>query len=288
MKKNMNFALLWNRVIKSFVGNKKLVFIVFIILNLTTFSAKAPVNLYEADESFKFEGIKQIEVQVLGYDLENSGLSFEDRLNMLEKRVFGSVSSDNVLVRQRKLYDLLFLDSTYFSLITKTDNLEDYLFQNRKKEKDILTRVERVEEYLFGTRIEKDSLVSRIDNLYEYLLLRDQNFAVKAKFLQKEIDVFEIKAVKRYGALQLNQILEFNLEKDIPGLASAGSLVIGQVISKKKSSMLSDEEIVIIFRKIVNTDGRDISIYKTLELKGNSSGLFFGKQVRIDNVLIIG
>lgn len=288
MKKNLIFIELWNRVTKIFHSKKKLTVLAFIMVTLASFSAKAPVNLYEADESFKFEGIKQIEVQVLGYDLENSGLSFEDRLNMLEKRVFGSVSSDNVLVRQRKLYDLLFLDSTYFSLITKTDNLEDYLFQNRKKEKDVLTRVERVEEYLFGTRLEKDSLVSRIDNLYEYLLLRDQNFAVKAKFLQKEIDVFEIKTVKRYGALQLNQVLEFNLEKDIPGLANAGSLVIGQVISKKKSSMLSDEEIVIIFRKIVNTEGRDISIYKTLELKGNSSGLFFGKQVRIDNVLIIG
>lgn len=173
-------------------------------------------------------------------------------------------------------------------MITKTDNLEDYLFQNRKKEKDIMTRVERVEEYLFGTRLEKDALVSRIDNLYEYLLLRDQNFAIKAKFLQKEIDIFEIKAIKRYGSLQLNQVLEFNLEKDIPGLAKAGSLIIGQVISKKKSSMKNDEEVVIIFRKIINTDGRDISIYKTLELKGNSSGLFFGKQVRIDNVLIIG
>ena len=195
---------------------KKLLVFVFMILNI--FAAKAPVNLYEIDDSNKFEGISRIEKTVLGYDLETSGLSFEDRLNMLEKKVFGNTSSDNVLVRQRKLYDLLFLDSSYFSLITKTDNLEEYLFQNRKKEKDILTRVERVEEYLFGTRLEKDSLVARIDNLYEYLLLRDQNFAVKAKFLQKEIDVFEIKAIKRYGALKLNQVLEFNLEKDIPVL----------------------------------------------------------------------
>lgn len=284
MKKNTGFVSLLDRLNRS-----KYFFIAMVILTNFVFSATKPeINLYEADESLKFQGIKQIEVQVLGYDLENSGLSFEDRLNMLEKRVFGNVSSDNVLVRQRKLYDLLFLDSSYFSLITKTDNLEDYLFQNRKKEKDIMTRVERVEEYLFGTRLEKDSLVSRIDNLYEYLLLRDQNFAIKAKFLQKEIDIFEIKAIKRYGSLQLNQVLEFNLEKDIPGLAKAGSLVIGQVISKKKSSMKNDEEVVIIFRKIINTDGRDISIYKTLELKGNSSGLFFGKQVRIDNVLIIG
>ena len=274
----------------SFIINKGIhILLIVFLLSISTFSATKPaINLYEADESLKFQGIRQIEIQVLGYDLENSGLSFEDRLNMLERRVFGNTSSDNVLVRQRKLYDLLFLDSSYFSLITKTDNLEDYLFQNRRKERDIMTRVERVEEYLFGTRLEKDSLVSRIDNLYEYLLLRDQNFAVKAKFLQKQIDVFEIKAIRRYGALQLNQILEFNLEKDIPGIASAGSLVIGQVISKKKSSMTVDEEVVIIFRKIINTDGRDISIYKTLELKGNSSGLFFGRQVRIDNVLIIG
>lgn len=274
----------------SFIINKGIhILLMVFLLSISTFSATKPaINLYEADESLKFQGIRQIEIQVLGYDLENSGLSFEDRLNMLERRVFGNTSSDNVLVRQRKLYDLLFLDSSYFSLITKTDNLEDYLFQNRRKERDIMTRVERVEEYLFGTRLEKDSLVSRIDNLYEYLLLRDQNFAVKAKFLQKQIDVFEIKAIRRYGALQLNQILEFNLEKDIPGIASAGSLVIGQVISKKKSSMTVDEEVVIIFRKIINTDGRDISIYKTLELKGNSSGLFFGRQVRIDNVLIIG
>lgn len=284
MKKNIGFVSLLDRLNKS-----KYFLITMFLLSSLVFSATKPeLNLYEADESLKFQGIKQIEVQVLGYDLENSGLSFEDRLNMLERRVFGNVSSDNVLVRQRKLYDLLFLDSSYFSLITKTDNLEDYLFQNRKKEKDIMTRVERVEEYLFGTRLEKDALVSRIDNLYEYLLLRDQNFAIKAKFLQKEIDIFEIKAIKRYGSLQLNQVLEFNLEKDIPGLAKAGSLIIGQVISKKKSSMKNDEEVVIIFRKIINTDGRDISIYKTLELKGNSSGLFFGKQVRIDNVLIIG
>ena len=253
---------------------KKLLVFVFMILNI--FAAKAPVNLYEIDDSNKFEGISRIEKTVLGYDLETSGLSFEDRLNMLEKKVFGNTSSDNVLVRQRKLYDLLFLDSSYFSLITKTDNLEEYLFQNRKKEKDILTRVERVEEYLFVTILEKDSLVARIDNLYEYLLLRDQNFAVKAKFLQKEIDVFEIKAIERYGALKLNQVLEFNLEKDIPGLA------------KKKNSLFNDEEVVIMFRKIINEEGREVSIYKTLELKGNSSGLFFGKQVRIDNVLIIG
>lgn len=284
MKKNIGFVSLLDRLNRA----KSFLITMILLSNLVLATTKPAVNLYEADESLKFQGIKQIEVQVLGYDLENSGLSFEDRLNMLERRVFGNVSSDNVLVRQRKLYDLLFLDSSYFSLITKTDNLEDYLFQNRKKEKDIMTRVERVEEYLFGTRLEKDSLVSRIDNLYEYLLLRDQNFAIKAKFLQKEIDIFEIKAIKRYGALQLNQVLEFNLEKDIPGLAKAGSLIIGQVISKKKSSMKNDEEVVIIFRKIINTDGRDISIYKTLELKGNSSGLFFGKQVRIDNVLIIG
>lgn len=284
MKKNIGFVSLLDRLNKS----KYFLMTMFLLSSLVFSATKPELNLYEADESLKFQGIKQIEVQVLGYDLENSGLSFEDRLNMLERRVFGNVSSDNVLVRQRKLYDLLFLDSSYFSLITKTDNLEDYLFQNRKKEKDIMTRVERVEEYLFGTRLEKDALVSRIDNLYEYLLLRDQNFAIKAKFLQKEIDIFEIKAIKRYGSLQLNQVLEFNLEKDIPGLAKAGSLIIGQVISKKKSSMKNDEEVVIIFRKIINTDGRDISIYKTLELKGNSSGLFFGKQVRIDNVLIIG
>lgn len=284
MKKNIGFVSLLDRLNRA----KGFLITMFLLSSLAFATTKPAVNLYEADESLKFQGIKQIEVQVLGYDLENSGLSFEDRLNMLERRVFGNVSSDNVLVRQRKLYDLLFLDSSYFSLITKTDNLEDYLFQNRKKEKDIMTRVERVEEYLFGTRLEKDALVSRIDNLYEYLLLRDQNFAIKAKFLQKEIDIFEIKAIKRYGALQLNQVLEFNLEKDIPGLAKAGSLIIGQVISKKKSSMQNDEEVVIIFRKIINTDGRDISIYKTLELKGNSSGLFFGKQVRIDNVLIIG
>lgn len=262
--------------------------LLFIFTTITLFAAKTTVNLYEADDSNKFEDISKIEKTVLGYNLENSGLGFEDRLNMLEKKVFGNTSSDNVLVRQRKLYDLLYLDSSYFSLITKTDNLEEYLFQNRKKEKDITTRIERAEEYLFGTRLEKDSLVARIDNLYEYLLLRDQNFAVKAKFLQKEIDVFEIKAIKRYGSLKLNQILEFNLEKDIPGLAKAGSLVVGQVISKKKNNVFSDEEVVIMFRKIINEDGREVSIYKTLELTGNSSGLFFGKQVRIDNVLIIG
>ena len=78
------------------------------------------------------------------------------------------------------------------------------------------------------------------------------------------------------------------MEKDIPGLAKAGSLVVGQVITKKKNSLFNDEEVVIMFRKIINEEGREVSIYKTLELKGNSSGLFFGKQVRIDNVLIIG
>lgn len=262
--------------------------ILFILLVLNLFAAKTPKTLFEFDESDKFKGISQIEKTVYGYDLENRLMSFEDRLSMLERKLFGNVSGDNVLVRQRKLYDLLFLDSSYFSLITKTDNLEDYLFQNRKTEKDLLTRVERVEEFIFGTRLEKDSLVSRVDNIYEYLLLKDQNFAVKAQFLQKEIDVFEIKAIKRYGSLQKDQILEFNLEKDIPGLARAGSLIVGQVISKKKSNFFDDEEVIIVFRKIINEENREIAIYKKLELKGNTSGLFFGKQVRIDGILIIG
>lgn len=91
---------------------------------------------------------------------------------------------------------MLFLDSSYYSLITKTDNIEEYLFQDRKKEKDILTRVERAEEYLFGTRLGNDSLISRIDNIYEYLLLRDQNFGIKAKFLQKILIFLKLEQLK--------------------------------------------------------------------------------------------
>lgn len=263
--------------------------IIFILFLASMFGAtKTSINLYETDESKKFEDLSKVEKTVLGYDLQSSGLSFEDRLGMLEKKVFGNISSDNILIRQKKIYDLLFLDSSYYSLITKTDNIEEYLFQDRKKEKDILTRVERAEEYLFGTRLGNDSLISRIDNIYEYLLLRDQNFGIKAKFLQKDIDIFEIRAIKRYGSLKLNQILEFNLEKDIPGLAKSGSLVIGQVIKKEKLKFSSEEEVIIVCRKIITEEGREVSIDKTLEIKGNSTGLFFGKQVRIDNILIIG
>ena len=64
-------------------------------------------------------------------------------------------------------------------------------------------------------------------------------------------------------------VVLFNLEKDIPGLAKSGSLVVGQVIKKEKLKFSSDEEIIIVFRKIITEEGREVSIDKTLEIKGN-------------------
>lgn len=243
---------------------------------------------FEQKENTKFIGLKQIEEEILGFNTENSGRSFEERLDILEKKIFGNTSNDNILVRQRKLYDLIFLDGSYYSLMTKTDNLEDYLFQNRRKDKDLLTRVERIEEYLFGSRLDSEAIVDRVHHVYEYLLLEDQNFAVKAQFLQKDIDVIEIKAVYKYGALQEGQVLEFNLEKDIEGIAKAGSIVMGQVIRRETGGLFKDEKIVIVLRKIINEDRREIAIYKKLEIEGNKSRLFFGRFVRIDDLLIIG
>lgn len=236
----------------------------------------------------KFIGLRQIEEVIFGFNIENSGRSFEDRLSILERRIIGNTSNDNILVRQRKLYDLIFLDGSYYSIMTKTDNLEDYLFQNRTKEKDLLTRVETIEEYLFGDRLGSEAIVDRVHHIYDYLLLKDSNFAVAAQFLQKTIGIIEIKAVRTYGSLFEGQTLEFNLERDIEGVARAGSLVIGQVISREKGGLVKDEKVVIVLRKIINEDRREISIYKKIEITGNTSKLFFGKNVRIDELLIIG
>jgi len=242
----------------------------------------------EQGANTKFIGLRQIEEVIFGFNIENSGRSFEDRLSILEKRIVGNTSNDNILVRQRKLYVLIFLDGSYYSIMTKTDNLEDYLFQNRTKEKDLLTRVETIEEYLFGDRLGSEAIVDRVHHIYDYLLLKDSNFAVAAQFLQKTVGIIEIKAVRTYGSLFEGQTLEFNLEKDIEGVARAGSLVIGQVISREKGGLLKDEKVVIVLRKIINEERREISIYKKIEITGNASKLFFGKNVRIDELLIIG
>lgn len=268
---------------------KKLFYILtVIILTYSIYGANNGIVPYAQDENTKFLGLKQVEETVFGFNTENSGRSFEKRLDILEKKVVGNISDDNILVRQRKLYDLIFLDGSYYSLMTKTDNLEDYLFQNRRKEKDLLTRVERMEEYLFGERLDSEAVLDRVHHIYEYLLLEDSNFAVKAQFLQKDIDLIEIKAVKKYGSLQQGQLLEFNLEKDIEGIAKAGSIVVGQVINKDPGGIFKDEKVVIVLRKIINEDRREIAIYKKLEITGNTSRLLFGKYVRIDDVLIIG
>lgn len=258
----------------------------FVINGATT--TKGEVLNGEENVNTKFIGLRQIEETIFGFNIEKTDRSFEERLDILENKIVGNTSNDNILVRQRKLYDLIFLDGSYYSLMTKTDNLEDYLFQNRNKNQDLLTRVETIEEYLFGSRLESEAIVDRVHHIYDYLLLEDSNFASKAQFAQKNIGVMELKAVRTYGSLHEGQILEFNLERGIEGVANAGSLVVGQVISKEKGGLFKDEKVVIVFKKIINQERREIAIYKKLEITGNTSRLFFGKFVRIDDILIIG
>ena len=272
---------------------KKLLLFALLLISValsgaSTTTTKGEVLNGDENANTKFIGLRQIEETVFGFNIEHSDRSFEERLNILENKIIGNTSNDNILIRQRKLYDLIFMDGSYYSLMTKTDNLEDYLFQNRNKNQDLLTRVETIEEYLFGERLDSEAIVDRVHHVYDYLLLEDSNFASKAQFAQRNIGIIEIKTVRTYGALQEGQIIEFNLESGIEDVANAGSLVVGQVISKEKGGLFRDEKVVIVLKKIINQDKREIAIYKKLEITGNTSRLFFGKFVRIDDILIIG
>lgn len=236
----------------------------------------------------KFQGIEYIEDRVIGMTLVGSGKSIEQRIDFLEDKIVGNRSNDNVLIRQRKIYDLVFLDGSYYSLNTKVDNLEDYMFQERYRELDLLTRIEKVEEYLLGFRKNKTSILDRINEIYQYLLISDKDFVKKGQFLKRQVDTIEIRPIKKYGSLELGEILEFNLEKEIEGIAKPGSIVIGKVISKTKGTLFDDEKVTILLGKIINEERREISIYKKLEINGNVQRVFGGKYVRIDDMLIIG
>lgn len=236
----------------------------------------------------KFQGIEYIEDRVIGFSLAGSGRSIEQRIDFLEDKIIGNRSNDNVLIRQRKLYDLAFLDGSYYSLNTKVDNLEDYMFQERYRELDLLTRIEKVEEYLFGYRKNSVSILDRINEIYQYLLISDTDFVKRGQFLKREVNTIEIRPIRKYGSLEVGEILEFNLEKEIEGIAKPGSIVIGKVISKTKGTLFDDEKVTILLGKIINEERREISIYKKLEINGNIQRIFGGKYVRIDEMLIIG
>ncbi|MBZ4682726.1 MAG: hypothetical protein PWP46_405 [Fusobacteriaceae bacterium] len=246
-----------------------------------------PVQTKSIDNS-KFQGINYLEKKVIGISMETSGMSYEDRIGFLEDRIIGNRSNDNILIRQRKLYDLVFLDGSYYSLNTKVDNLEDYIFQERDSELDLQTRIEKIEEYLYSDRKNGEALLDRINDIYSYLLITDKDFIKKGQFLKREIGVIEIRTVRNYGSLEVGEILEFNLEKDIEGIAKTGSLVIGKVISKTTGGLFTDEKVTIVLGKIINQERREISIYKKIELEGNVQRIFGGKYVRIDNMVIIG
>lgn len=272
---------------------KKLVFILIIVIYSISFSITGNrrtgnVISFTPEKDTKFSGITKIEKEIFGFISFNSGLNFEERLGIAEEKVFGDKSNENILVRQRKLHDLIYLDGSFYSLLTKIDNLENYLFQERRRYYDILTRLEKIEEYIYGYRLNRDSITNRVSSLYEYLLLEDKNFIKKGKFLKKDIGIIELKAVKNYGNLRVDDVVEFNLEKTIDGIAESGSIVVGKVLKRSKQGMFGDEKVIIILRKIITANKREIGIYKKLEIKGNVQNFIFGKKVRIDKILIIG
>lgn len=254
---------------------KKLSLILFLCLSLISYA--------------KFEKIEFMESKIYGFKLANEQYNFEERINNLEEKVMGRKGTENVFTRESKLYNLLFLDGKYYSINTKVNNLEDYLFKGIFDEKDFLTRIENIETYLYNEIDNNDDMVNRINKIYKYLLLKDSDFVLKAKFLKKQVGIIEIKLARQAQSLTEGSTIVFNLEKEIPDIAEAGSKVIGEIVSYERNSFFKDDTMTIILSRIKNKSGRDIDIYKKIEIKGNEVKFFIGgKKVNLRDMLIIG
>lgn len=235
----------------------------------------------------QFKKIPYMEKKILGFEYLNSERTFEQRLDLLERKVFGETSKDSLIKREEELYDLLFLDGKYFSPFTKVGNLEKYLFNKKNLDLDLLTRIEKLEENLYSEINNKNSVLKRITDLYSYLLLTKEDFINTNNYIS-DLELLEIKAIKKYKGLKKDQSLYFILKNDIDGVAKSGSLVIAKVISRKRRGIFDDEKVIIVIQKIINEDKRELDIYKKIELIGNKRKLIGGDKVIINDLKFIG
>ncbi len=249
---------------------KKSIFIMFFLL----------INLTYARA---FEKIKTIERKIFGFTLEESG-NFTKRLDVIEEKLFGEISVENDIKREKKLHDMLFINGNYYSPIRKIERIENFLFEKRNFEKDILTRVENIEEYIFHSIYNEESIIDRLNKIYSYLLLENEEFR-NSKLFVSEVDKIKIAISKKDEKYKINDKIVFMLQEDITGVARAGSKVLGK-IDDKDGFLFRNKKIKINFYRILSTEDEIIDIHGKKELQENR--LDSEKAIEVQSVVIIG
>lgn len=232
-----------------------------------------------------FEKIELVEKTVLGFKLSTSN-SYEERISIMETKLFGKNSIKTIEERETDVYNILFSDGKYYSLMTKTANAEEYLFKKKNINSDLISRIEKIEMYIFNKVDNGNDIVARIRNIYKYLSLKESDFILKGN----GVAVFEnirLKIIGKVNKFRKNENIEFELADDVDGILFAGDKVYGMIKKVKSAGLMGNEEIEVVINKIVGSDNREYDIYKRFVVTGNKKNLIGGKTINIKKVIYI-
>lgn len=263
-----------------------LFFIIMSSLCFANFVDGPPKMSKDSNTRTKYTNLGELEEEVFGFKVD-SKMTYQERLDILEKRLIGNVSKESVEIRIKKIWALLFLDGENYSLITKLSNLEKYIFKEKYLKKDIMTRAENIEEYLFKRTDNDKNVLEKINEAYSVLLIKESDFKSEKRLEVREFPILKIKTKKRYMNVSEGDVIVFNLKERIEGIAKYGT-VYAKVVRKEKKGFRKEESVLLHINKLINEKGEEFIINKTILIKGNKRQLLGGSTVDINGMIIIG
>lgn len=230
-----------------------------------------------------FEKITVSEEKIFGFTLEESG-SFSDRLDIVEEKLFGEKSEDPDIIREKKIYDTIFLEESYYSTIKKIARIEKFLFEKVYLSNDILSRLERIEEYIYHDVNNQSPVVDRINKVYTYLLLENMKFQDEEKFVS-EINNAVVKMKGKKKKYKEGEKLKFYLINDAVGVMEKGSIVYGKIVDDGSIFRIKNKKLKIQIYKIVNKKNENIDVFAQINTREKE---LESKELIIKSLIIIG
>lgn len=238
------------------------------------------INLFGA-----FEKLENAERTIFGFRLSTAN-SYEERITIVEEKLYGKVSSKAILERESDMYNLLFVDGKYYSILTKISNVEEFLFRQKNITADLLSRLEKIENYLFNNVYNKETITFRVKNIYRFLSLRESDFILKGNGVGV-INSIKITLPGTKTKFRKGEKIVFEIAEDVEGVLFKGDKLSGEITEVKNAGFMSDEEIEVVLTKGVGSDGREYDIYKRFFISGTKKNLIGGKTIEIKKTIYI-
>lgn len=230
----------------------------------------------------EFEKLDKIEIQMFGYK-SAADKSLDERVSALEIIVTGESSEGNIDGRIKKISDFILNDGIYLSPLTKTGDIEWFLFKKRADKLPLIERVENIETFLFKKIDNKQSITARITRIYNYLLETREEIVLSGDIFKKKKKI-KLNMLTDISKSEEGKEVFFTLAEDITGIAKSGSKVRAKVLRKEKKG--KDEIIKVMIYEIINEELREINIYKKAEITVRENKKSSGYE--IEEIGIIG